>query len=83
MATVARNGGQRLTLRPAASPLDHLIPRADGVRDLQKIATLGVRYIDEIDAPDLREPFSIRNRRDDLRDAVYGIRRPRAGKRAA
>jgi hypothetical protein len=56
---------------------------ADRTRALQRIAALGVAYIDEIDAPNLREPFSIFNRRQDLREGVYGMRRQQAARKAA
>jgi hypothetical protein len=73
----------RLALRPAASPLDRVLAAADRTRALQRIAALGVAYIDEIDAPNLREPFSIFNRRQDLREGVYGMRRQQAARKAA
>lgn len=84
MATVVRNGALGFALeRPAKSPLERVLAAADRARSLKRIAARGIAYIDEIDAPNLREPFSIFNRRQDLRDEVYGMRRSSAARKAA
>lgn len=38
---------------------------------LRFVALAAVRYVAEIDAPNLAEPYSIAKRRDDLRDVVH------------
>jgi hypothetical protein len=38
---------------------------------LRPVAIAAVRYIAEIDAPNLAEPYSIAHRRDELRDVVH------------
>ena len=42
--------------------------------ELAHLGALGIRYIHEIYQPDLREPYSIANRRDDLANGVFAYR---------
>lgn len=73
----------RLAMRPSATPLDRVLAAADDVRALKAIAGRGIRYVTEIYAPNIKEPFSIYNRRMDLVDQVRGYKARRGARRAA
>lgn len=73
----------RLAMRPATTPLDRVLTAADHVRELKTIADRGIRYVVEIYAPNIREPFSISNRRMDLVDLVRAYQVKRGLRRAA
>jgi hypothetical protein len=51
--------------------------------ELRPVALIGIRYVDEIYAPNIKEPFSIINRRADLVDAVRRYKGRRNVKPAA
>ena len=59
--------------------------RLDETDAMRPVFLAAVLYVDEIYAPNLREPFSIANRRMDLVEAVrmYQGRRARLARRAA
>ena len=73
----------RLALRPAETPLGHLLAAADKARDLNRIARLGLVYARGIYAPNIKEPFYIANRRDALVDGVRAYDRKHGARPAA
>lgn len=78
------NAGERqLAIRPAPSPIERLLARADEARELTAIARRGIRFVEECYSPNNREPFSIGNRRSELQNAVKAYKARRAPKRAA
>lgn len=79
-------GARRLRLREALRRTERELAAARAeLADLAPIARLGIVYVHEIDAPNIREPWSIANRRADLADAVHGrdARIARRARRAA
>ena len=77
---MARKREQRLRrkARAALRAVEQQLAKAAG---LAAIGCLAIRYVDEIYAPNLKEPFSIANRR--AVDAVRAYRSQRAPRRAA
>ena len=79
---MANRREQRLR-RKARAALRAVEQQLADAAGLAAIGRLAVRYVDEIYAPNLKEPFSIANRRADLVDAVSAYRSQRALRRAA
>ena len=81
---MARRREQRLR-RKARAQLRAMQRRLDETDAMRPVFLAAVLYVDEIYAPNLREPFSIANRRMDLVEAVrmYRHRHARITRRAA
>lgn len=62
-----------VTMRSSASPLLLILAAADRIRDAARVARSAERYVLEIETPNIREPFSIANRRQDLRELVLCV----------
>jgi len=75
---VARRREQRLRRRMRAALRDR-----DRAAAIHPIAIAAIHYVNEIYAPNIREPFSIANRRADLVDAVRAFQASATVRRAA
>lgn len=59
-----------------------LLAELEVLRPLKSVAMAGIRYADEIYSPNIKEPFSIANRRTDLVERVRAYK-ARGARRAA
>lgn len=76
---MARKREQRLR-RKARAQLRELQRRLDDAESWRPVWLAAVAYVDEIYAPNIKEPFSIFNRRQDLVEVVRATRARRAAK---
>ena len=65
---------ERRIRRKARAQLRELQRRLDDVASWRPVFLAAVAYVDEIYYPNIREPFSIANRRRDLIEAVLEMR---------